>query len=121
MHSNRTQQPLASPTKEKPPSSSSKSSSSKDVSGLPVQKEAPNYYRDVHMDTAKGLTSIGGFSDIHMNTARGYTMAADDVMMATARGPTVKQGGGLQLWERELLDSSEVKRKATVAQLCESW
>ncbi|KAJ8591338.1 kinase-like protein [Rhizopogon salebrosus TDB-379] len=37
--------------------------------------------------------------------------------MDTARNMTTVKGGGFQLWERELLQSAEVKRKATVAQL----
>ena len=69
------------------------------------------------MDTAKSMTM--GIPDIHMNTARGMTIA-DDIRMDTARGTTtttVKQNA-LKAWEKELLDSSEVKRKSTVAQLC---
>lgn len=56
---------------------------------------------DVHMQTAKGWDS----DDVRMETARGY-------QSSTTRAPPLK------LWERELLESSEVKRKATVAQLC---
>ncbi|KAG2364709.1 kinase-like protein [Suillus spraguei] len=37
--------------------------------------------------------------------------------MDTARNATTVKAGGFQLWERELLQSAEVKRKATVAQL----
>ena len=75
--------------------------------------------------------AYGGLPDIHMNTAKGLTIPATDVHMATARGldtdirmetakagTTVKQNG-FQLWERELIESPEVRRKATVAQLCE--
>ena len=71
------------------------------------------------MDTAKGLTAVQSYSDIRMATAKGSHF--DDIRMETARGggTTVKQAG-FQAWERELLDSSEVKRKATVAQLCKS-
>jgi cell cycle protein kinase DBF2 len=43
----------------------------------------------------------------------------DDIRTETAKaGTTTMKQGGLLLWERELLNSSEVKRKATVAQLC---
>jgi hypothetical protein len=67
------------------------------------------------MDTAKGV--IVGMGDISMSTAR--PPWNDDIQMETAKaGTTVKQGG-LQMWERELLESPEIKRKATVAQLCE--
>ena len=70
------------------------------------------YYRDVQMDTAKGLHT---YSDIRMNTAK----APDDIYMETARpGTTVKQNVIFKPREKELLDSAEVKRKATVAQLC---
>ncbi|KAG2069862.1 kinase-like protein [Suillus decipiens] len=37
--------------------------------------------------------------------------------MDTARNATTVKASGFQLWERELLQSAEVKRKATVAQL----
>jgi hypothetical protein len=35
-----------------------------------------------------------------------------------ARPGTTLKNGKFQLWERELLESSEVRRKSTVAQLC---
>lgn len=77
---------------------------------------SPNnaYYDDVRMETAKGFTA--GARDVRMATAKGYTY--EDAAMDTARGGTTMKQAGLQLWERELLESSEVKRKATVAQLC---
>lgn len=69
------------------------------------------------MDTAKNYTI--GLNDVSMGTAR--SPWSDDIQMETARGGTTmkQQGGGFQLWERELLESQEIKRKATVAQLCE--
>ncbi|THH14052.1 hypothetical protein EW146_g6231 [Bondarzewia mesenterica] len=86
-----------------------------DISGLPTQKENGSpAFRDIHMDTAKGLTV--GVPDIRMSTARGLTLN-DDIRMETARGGTTLKQGHFQLWEKELLESSEVKRKATVAQL----
>ncbi|KAG9087094.1 hypothetical protein FRC06_002729 [Ceratobasidium sp. 370] len=51
--------------------------------------------------------------DVHMMTAK---MTLNDVHMETARGGT-RKGAGLQLWEREILNSPEVKRKAVVAQM----
>ncbi|KAG8930320.1 hypothetical protein FRC02_004362 [Tulasnella sp. 418] len=51
--------------------------------------------------------------DIRMETAKG-TMG--DVRMETAKSATAYKKN-LQLWEKELIDSPEVKRKATVAQL----
>ena len=88
----------------------------KQISGLP---QPNSYYRDIHMDTAKGLTSMQNFGDIRMATAKGHLLQ-DDIRMETARGATTLKQGGFQVWERELLESSEVKRKATVAQLCKS-
>ena len=85
---------------------------SKNIAGLPV--EGAGYYDDIHMQTAKGLPS--GI-DIRMNTAKGLTLA-NDINMQTARGGSTKKGAALKLLERELVDSPEVKRKATVAQLC---
>jgi hypothetical protein len=55
--------------------------------------------------------------DIRMATAKGYTFS-EDVRMETAKGGTTLKQAGLQSWERHLIESSEVKRKATVAQLC---
>jgi hypothetical protein len=70
------------------------------------------------MDTAKSITM--GLRDIHMGTAKpGGGAWSDDIAMDTAHNMTTVKGGGFQLWERELLQSAEVKRKATVAQLCE--
>lgn len=71
---------------------------------------------DIRMNTAKGMTV--GTPDIHMATAKGLTME-HDVRMETARAGTTLKEGGFQLWERELLESPEVRRKSTVAQLCE--
>lgn len=59
-----------------------------------------------------------GLQDINMGTAR--TPWGDDVQMETARGGATMKQSGFQIWERELLESPEVRRKATVAQLCES-
>lgn len=53
--------------------------------------------------------------DVHMMTAK---MTLNDVHMDTAPGGTKKKGTGLQVWEREVLNSPEVKRKAVVAQMC---
>lgn len=92
---------------------SNSASPSKVISGLPQQ----SYYRDIHMDTAKGLTT---YADIRMGTAKALS-SADDIRMDTAKGATTLKQGGFQLWERELLDSPEIKRKATVAQLCEHY
>ena len=71
---------------------------------------------DIHMNTAKGLTI--GVPDIRMATAKGLTVDKDIRMETAKAGATLKQSG-FKLWEKELLDSPEVRRKATVAQLCE--
>lgn len=69
------------------------------------------------MDTAKGLTSMQSYGDVRMATAKG-NLLNDDIRMETARGGATIKQSGFQVWERELLESSEVKRKSTVAQLC---
>ncbi|KAL4065760.1 kinase-like domain-containing protein [Scleroderma yunnanense] len=81
-----------------------------------AKKNAESHYQDIHMDTARGITM--GLRDIHMGTARGdHPHWHDDISMDTTKNATTMKQGGLKLWERELLESSEVKRKATVAQL----
>ena len=90
------------------------------ISGLPETRGDQDYYRynnDVHMDTARG--TIGGLPDIRMDTAKGYTVN-NDIAMDTARGNTTLKVGPLKVWERELVDNPEIKRKSTVAQLCAS-
>ena len=69
---------------------------------------------DIRMNTAKGHPL---HDDIRMATAKGHSLY-DDIRMETARGATTLKQGRFQVWERELLESSEVRRKATVAQLC---
>ena len=73
-------------------------------------------FGDIRMATAKGHPL---HDDIRMATAKGHPLY-DDVRMETARGATTLKQGGFKVWERELLESSEVKRKATVSQLCKS-
>src|ERR1700733_13682782 len=92
--------------------SSTHSTPLKTLSGLPEQRDHA-YSRDVHMDTAKGF--MGSRRDIHMATAKGLT---DDITMDTIRGGMTLKQGGLQMREKQLLESPEVRRKATVAQLC---
>jgi hypothetical protein len=62
---------------------------------------------DIRMRTAKGLPTLAdgtiGIGDVHMSTM----------------APTIKAQPIFKSWEREALDNPEVKRKATVAQLCE--
>lgn len=65
--------------------------------------------QDIRMGTAKPF----GINDITMGTAK----PANDIHMETAKtGLTLRQGA-MKGWERELLESPEVRRKATVAQL----
>jgi len=94
------------------------------VSGLPSPTKANSHAMFSPTPSSKDpLNRVGNrntpqsnSSDVRMDTAKGMTMG--DVRMETARATTYKKGAALQLWEKELLDSSEVKRKATVAQLC---
>ncbi len=92
---------------------------------------------DVHMQTMKNtvnpamLKSLASIpppaSKTHQapgnpyavqRNGRGY--ASEDVYMKTAKLETrVEKEKGLELWERELLEKAETKRKATVAQICE--
>ncbi|KAI0727601.1 kinase-like protein [Fomitopsis betulina] len=65
------------------------------------------------MNTAKGLTIPA--NDIHMATTKGLGDA--DVRMETTKPGTTLKQNGFQVWERELIESPEVRRKATVAQL----
>ncbi|KAI0665822.1 kinase-like domain-containing protein [Trametes maxima] len=68
----------------------------------------------IHMNTAKGMTM--SIPDVRMATAKGMTMDKD-IRMDTAKSNTTIRGGHFKVWEHELLDSPEVRRKATVAQL----
>ena len=81
------------------------------------------YNSNVHMNTAKNLT----LKDFKMHGARsGLTPGLpitdnntlNDVRMGTAKGGGTTVKAGLKLWELELIESPEVRRKATVAQLC---
>ena len=82
------------------------------------QSQAPySELPDIHMNTAKGLTM--SVPDIRMATAKGMTVDKD-IRMETAKAGTTLKQGAFKMWEKELLDSPEVRRKATVAQLCES-
>lgn len=83
-----------------------------------AEKSKASNHHDIHMDTTKGITI--GLRDIHMSTAKGDHGRKDDITMDTAKAATTMKPSGFQLWEREFLGSPEVKRKATVAQLCAS-
>jgi cell cycle protein kinase DBF2 len=69
--------------------------------------------RDVRMNTAR--SSMYGSQDIYMATAKSSLF---DVRMDTAKSDSTIKKAGLKAWEREIVDSPEVIRKATVAQLC---
>lgn len=73
-----------------------------------------NQYNDIHMNTAKG--TLYNMPDIHMGTAKGTLY--NDIRMDTAKPDTTIKKGGLKPWEKALIDSPEVRRKGTVAQLC---
>ena len=60
-------------------------------------------------------------ADIRMVTAKGApTTRLDDIYMDTtkATATTKMRRNVLKVWETEILKTPEVKRKATVAQLC---
>ncbi len=58
--------------------------------------------------------AVDGLPDVRLATL------SNDIIMETARSGTTLKNGKFQLWERELLESPEVRRKSTVAQLC-TW
>lgn len=99
-----------------PPASPSKGSALAAYSRIPY-----SYDNDVHMQTVKTLKDFK-MQAPHAGFLSGLPISSDntlnDIRMDTARvgGTTAK--GGLKFWELELVDSPEVKRKATVAQLC---
>ncbi|KAL5535052.1 DBF2 [Sanghuangporus sanghuang] len=70
------------------------------------------------MNRSKQSDSQDELPDVRMATAnmKGLSIT-NDVHMETVKSGTTIKRGVLQLWERELLESPEVKRKATVAQL----
>ena len=68
---------------------------------------------DIQMQATKHF----GINEVTMDTAK----TTNDIYMDTAKtGLTLRQGT-MKGWEQSLLESSEVKRKATVAQLCEFY
>ena len=60
-------------------------------------------------------SAVVGLPNVHMAPRSNDTIT--DSPLTRPPGTTVKNGK-FQLWERELLESSEVRRKSTVAQLC---
>jgi hypothetical protein len=98
------------PASSKPKASNAEDAANHRVPGLPV------VHQDARLDSARGAPT-SGLPDGHMNTPRGHPYS-DDVRMDTAR-MTLKPGG-FRMWEKDLLESPEVRRKATVAQLCET-
>jgi cell cycle protein kinase DBF2 len=71
------------------------------------------YPQDIHMDIRTNKSSaVVGLPDVLMATL------SNDTITETPRPGTTFKNGRFQLWERELLESSEVRRKSTVAQLC---
>jgi len=116
MIGNRNQKSPPTPGLPATPTKSQGHVSTRPIAGLPTGQDNDHpYYNDIHMNTVNGA---GGLPDVRMATAKGYTVH-DDVRMETARYPTTLKQSGLPVWARELVESSEVKRKATVAQLCE--
>lgn len=70
------------------------------------------------MDSRSGKSSaVVGLPDVHMAPLSNDTITDSPLARSGPSGATLKNGR-FQLWERELLESSEVRRKSTVAQLC---
>lgn len=86
------------------------------------------YDEDVHMQTMKGTINpamLKQLSNIPQPTSghgvvphRGHPVRGEDVHMQTQHKPQPKERQ-LNLWEREIADRPDVRRKATVAQICE--
>ncbi|KAG2023673.1 AGC/NDR protein kinase [Coprinopsis cinerea AmutBmut pab1-1] len=90
-------------------------SPTKQVSGLPEQQ---SFYKDIHMETAKGAPTMSSYNDVRMGTAKAFSANPDDIRMDTARGSgTTVRASKLKPWEAALVQTPEVKRKSTVAQL----
>ena len=95
-------------------------------------QQQQNYSEDVHMQTMKNtvnpamlkqLASVPAHSGLPVPSRPAPALPPrmmEDVHMKTQRNETRAERGVLQPWERELLESAEVRRKATVAQICES-
>lgn len=63
---------------------------------------------------ASKSSAVVGLPDVHMAPLSNDTITGS----LLARPGTTLKNGKFQLWERQLLESSEVRRKSTVAQLC---
>lgn len=80
-----------------------------------LQSEVRLTYATLPMDTQTTSNSAAvGLPYVRMATL------SNDIIMETARSGTTIKNNKFQLWERELLESAEVRRKSTVAQLC-TW
>jgi cell cycle protein kinase DBF2 len=66
---------------------------------------------------ASKSSAVVGLPEVHMPPLSKDTITGSPL----ARPGTTLKNGKFQLWERELLESSEVRRKSTVAQLCTSY
>jgi hypothetical protein len=95
------------------------------------QEQSQRYTdEDVHMQTMKNtvnpamlkqLASVPTSSGLPVATRPAPALPSrmmEDVHMKTQRNETKAERGVLQPWERELLESTEVRRKTTVAQIC---
>ena len=97
---------------------------------LPVQRapHAEVWSEDVHMQTLKDTIDPKMLKQLSNITAppskvamNGFTSngGSEDVHMKTHAKSMSKSERGLSTWERQLLESPDTKRKATVAQICE--
>lgn len=83
----------------------------KQLAAIPPQGAAPALAPPL---PARAPPANGHLYAAHRN------LASEDVQMRTAKHDVKpEEKRQLQLWERELLEKAEVRRKATVAQLCQ--
>ena len=85
------------------------------TSGRPLYAGLP----DVHMNTARGATVSKWQSELRASGSKGLP-TYKDIHMDTARPDPTKKMGGLKARDKLRMEEPEVRRKATVAQLCES-
>lgn len=93
----------------------------------PGKGAARQYDEDVRMQTYKGAAPKA--HDYHYNQPAQNHLAVpggnaasrydEDVRMRTAKAEATSKNRTLAPWEREIVASPDVKRQATVAQLCE--
>lgn len=80
-----------------------------------ISSQVPSGYSQFHMDTrASKSSAVVGLPDVHMAPLSNDTITDSPL----ARSGATLKNGRFKPRERGLLESSEVRRKSTVAQLC---